>query len=201
MTLRLGALTAEEAQAITKLSHSRTEAARVVERAKIIRLASEGQSVPRIAQTLGVGEKMVRLWLKRFTEAGLAGLEDAPRAGAPAHYWPEVRAQLIATALTHPRELGCVYSRWTFERLATYVQEQLGIPMKKTRLFEILQEEGLRWRKQETWFGERVDPAFAEKRGSSNGSWRSRQRTAPSSISTRWDQSQPRAIPVSKRSR
>jgi len=28
----------------------------------------------------------------------------------------------------------------------------------------MLLAEGLRWRKQETWFGERVDPEFAEKR-------------------------------------
>ena len=31
---------------------------------------------------------------------------------------------------------------------------------------ELLIAEGLRWRTQETWFGERVDPEFAKKRGS-----------------------------------
>lgn len=186
MTLRLRPLTAAEAQAIKKLSHSRTETVRLVERAKIIWLASEGQTVPQIAHALGVGDKMVRLWLKRIAEQSLAGLQDAPRSGAPSHYPPEVRAQLIATALTPPRELGGAYSSWTFERLAIYVQEQLGSAMKKTRLFEILQEEGLRWRKQETWFGERVDPDFAEKRGSSNGSEPTRPHRVPSSTSTRW---------------
>ena len=40
-----------------------------------------------------------------------------------------------------------------------------GIGMKRSRIGEILLDEGLRWRKQETWFGERVDPEFAEKRG------------------------------------
>ena len=42
--------------------------------------------------------------------------------------------------------------------------------MKRTRIAEILSKEGLRWRKQEGWFGERVDPEFAKKRGPSNGS-------------------------------
>ena len=37
-------------------------------------------------------------------------------------------------------------------------------------LHEILLHEGLRWRKHETWFGERVDPEFAEKRGGSKRS-------------------------------
>jgi len=39
-----------------------------------------------------------------------------------------------------------------------------GIAMQRSRIDEILLHEGLRWRKHETWFGERVDPAFAEKR-------------------------------------
>ena len=34
---------------------------------------------------------------------------------------------------------------------------------------EILIGEGLRWRTQETWFGDRVDPDFGQKRGSSPG--------------------------------
>jgi hypothetical protein len=47
--------------------------------------------------------------------------------------------------------------------------------MKRSRLGEVLQAEGLRWRKQEHWFGERVDPDFAEKRGPSRPSIPSRQ--------------------------
>jgi transposase len=169
MALRLRALTEEEAQTIKKWSHSRTEEARLVERAKIIRLASAGKTVSQIAEAVGIDEKTVRKWLKRFREQGLQGLSDAPRCGAPSHYTPEVKARIIATALSHPRDLGQSFSSWTFGRLATYVREELGFGMKQTRIFEILQEEGLRWRQQETWFGERVDPDFAKKRGPSSG--------------------------------
>jgi len=91
-----------------------------------------------------------------------------------------VKARIIATALTRPREVGQPFSSWTFERLATYLREELGVGMKKTRIFEILQEEGLRWRHEETWFGERVDPDFAEKRGSLSGSATSLPLTVPS---------------------
>ena len=52
----------------------------------------------------------------------------------------------------------------------TWLGEQKALAMKRSRISEILVEEGLRWRKQETWFGERVDPDFAEKRGSSPNS-------------------------------
>jgi hypothetical protein len=39
--------------------------------------------------------------------------------------------------------------------------------MKQSRIRQLLHAEGLRWRKQEGWFGERIDPQFAEKRGAS----------------------------------
>lgn len=180
MALHLRALTEEEAQTIKKWSQSRTEEARLVERAQIIRLASEGNRVPKIAEAVGVDEKTVRKWLKRFAEHGLQGLEDDPRKGAPSRYTPEVKAQIIAAALTNPRDVGQPFNCWTFERLAVYVREGLGFAIKKTRIFEILHEEGLRWRQQETWFGERVDPDFAKKRGPSSGSVRKLQPTARS---------------------
>lgn len=172
--------TPEEQRVITKLARSQTASARLVERAKILQLGSEGQSVPQIAEVMGLHEKTIRKWFKRFEQAGLAGLEDAPRSGAPTGYTAENKARVLQVARTRPGELGLPYGSWTFERLAAYVREQLGIPMKKTRIFEILQEEGLRWRKQETWFGARLDPEFVQKRGPSKPSASSRPNTAPS---------------------
>lgn len=172
--------TQEEKRVITKLTRSQTASARLVERAKILHLASEGQRVPQIAQTLSLNEKTVRKWFKRFEQQGLAGLEDAPRSGAPSRYTAENKARVLEAARTRPSALGLPYNSWTFERLAAYIREQLGMHMKKTRIFEILQEEGLRWRKQETWFGERLDPEFVQKRGPSKPSDGSLQPTASS---------------------
>ena len=70
--------------------------------------------------------------------------------------------------LTDPQALGLPFESWTLDRLAAYLSEQKGIAMKRSRIDEVLQTEGLRWRNQETWFGERVDPDFAEKRGRSS---------------------------------
>ncbi|MDQ3829499.1 MAG: helix-turn-helix domain-containing protein, partial [Candidatus Tectomicrobia bacterium] len=69
------------------------------------------------------------------------------------------------TALTNPQELNLPFGSWTLDRLETYLNAQKGIPIKRSRIDEIFIAEGLRWRQQETWFGERLDPAFAEKRG------------------------------------
>jgi transposase len=152
----------------------------LVERARIIWLAHHGQRVPAIARALGRSEHTVRLWLQRFNEKGMAGLADDPRAGRPTTYTPEQVGAVIAAAVTDPQTLALPFGSWTLDRLAVYLHEHKGIGIKRSRIGEILLAEGLRWWQQETWFGERVDPRFAEKRGPSSPSIRSRQRGASS---------------------
>jgi transposase len=162
-------LTVEERGMIEGLARSRTEPARVVERARIILHSSQREQVPAIARVLNIGRKPVRVWIKRFNAAGLAGLRDEPRSGRPATYTAEQLGEVIAASLTNPRSLGLPFASWTLDRLEAYLNEQKGIPIKRSRIDEILIGEGLRWRTQETWFGDRVDPDFGQKRGSSPG--------------------------------
>ena len=68
------------------------------------------------------------------------------------------------------RDQGLPFASRTLDRLAAHLHEAKGIPIGRSRIGAILQAEGLRWRQQETWFGERPDPAFAAKRGRSSRS-------------------------------
>ena len=176
--LRLRDLTEAERMAIEKLAHSRTAPARQVERARIVWQASQGRMAPAIAAELRLTAYTVRDWIKRFNTCGVAGLEDRPRAGRPPTYTPVLVAMGVATALTDPKSLDLPFASWTLDRLAAYLNEQKGIAIKRSRIDEILVDEGLRWRKHETWFGERIDPAFAEKRGSSRRSTQRRRKAA-----------------------
>ena len=178
MVLRLRELTPEETAAIDRLAQSRTAPARAVERARIIWHASRGERVPLIARRLQLGEDTARLWLMRFNADGLAGLADRPRAGCPPTYTRAEVGAVIAAALTDPQALGLPFACWTLDRLATYLDEAAQLPMKRSRIGDLLVAEGLRWRQQETWFGARVDPAFAEKRGRSRRSTPRHPRTA-----------------------
>jgi transposase len=178
MALHVRALTAEESATVKQRVHSRTEPARVVERAKIIWLSHQGLLVPAIAEELHLRQQTVRLWLKRFNTTGLAGLQDNPRSGRPDIYTSEQVGEVIATALTNPKTLNLPFASWTLDRLEVYLNDVKGIAIKRSRIDEILIAEGLRWRKQETWFSERVDPDFAEKRGPSQPSTPSHQPTA-----------------------
>ena len=165
--LTLRTMTAEEERQLQQLAHSRTAQARLRDRARICWLSHQGQRVAAIQAALGVADGTVRLWIGRFNAEGLAGLRDRRRGGRPATYTPEQVGELIAARLIDPQELGLPFASWTLDRLAAYLKEERGIAVKRSRIGEILQAEGLRWRQQETWFGERPDPAFAAKRGPS----------------------------------
>ena len=80
----------------------------------------------------------------------------APRANVGA---------LVATARTHPQQLGLSFGHWTLDRLMHYAHEQLAIPISRSQLGVILQDEGLRWYQEKSYFTERPDPQFVEKRG------------------------------------
>jgi len=54
------------------------------------------------------------------------------------------------------------FACWTLDRLVAYLSDH-GIAMRRSRISEIFIREGLKWRHEETWFGERVDPDFAKK--------------------------------------
>jgi transposase len=179
MALRVRTLTVEEEAELRRRVASRTLPTRAVERARMIWAVHAGEGVPAVARRLGVGADVVRSWVRRFNAGGLAGLADRPRAGRPATYTPEEVGTVIAAALTNPQALGLPFGAWTLDRLAAYLHEQQGIAIKRSRIGEVLVDEGLRWRQQETWFGERaalgrppgaevaaptpVDPDFAPK--------------------------------------
>jgi len=163
--LKLRALSAAETSEIERRANARRLPARTVERARIIRDAQSGMSVSQIAQRRRGSRAQVMEWLRRFNAQGIAGLEDAPRSGRPATYTPEQVSIVVETSLTDPQSLNLPFGSWTLDRLEQYLNEQRGIAIKRSRIGTLLLAEGLRWRKQESWFGEQVDPDFAAKRG------------------------------------
>jgi transposase len=163
---------------VETLARSRTAPVRRVARARIGWRASQGETPPAIAAALGLDAETVRRRIRRFNAEGLAALEDHHRSGRPAIYSTREVASVIAAALTAPRRLSLPFATWTLDRLVASLREHKGIAMRRSRMDEIRRAEGLRWRRQETWFGERVDPEFAEKRGGSSRSTPRRRRAA-----------------------
>jgi transposase len=184
--LQLRELSEAERQTLERMARLRTAPARQVERAKVVLAAASGEGVGAIAERFHLSLGTVYLWWHRFAALGLAGLQEKPRAGRPPTYTREQVGVVVQTALTDPQTLDLEFASWTLDRLTAYLAEHKGIPMKRSRISELLIAEGLRWRQEETWFGERVDPDFAQKRGPSSTSIRLLPTGAVSSVSTKW---------------
>lgn len=186
LPLSLRALTDEERSKVGRLIRAESAPVRLVRRARIIHLASEGLTIPAIARELGISEKAVRHRLQRFAREGMAGLEDAPRSGRPRTYSPDVTNHVIAKARSLPPKPAdgtgeegetLPTCHWTLDRLQAELAKD-GIPIKRSQIRRMLQAEHIKWQKPRTWL-ESTDPEFAAKRGRLSSSTRPRLRAAP----------------------
>jgi transposase len=197
MTIRVRVVSEEERRTLGQMARSHTLGAGIVRRAQIVLHALDGLKAPEITARMDLCGATVRHWLKRFNARGLDGLKEDVRSGRPPTYSAEQRSAVINAALTRPTDLGLPFACWTLDRLVAYLGEHKGIAMRRSRMGEIFIQEGLKWRHEETWFGKRVDPDFAQKRGPSSNSTRHHRPIASSSASTRWGRRPARATRAS----
>lgn len=146
MPTHLRPLTAEEQTKLQRIAGSRSEEARLVERATIVLIAAEGAPAAAIAERLGISENTVRLWVSRFNEHGLAGLQDRARRGRPGVYSEAQLEEVLAVATTPPEALGLPFAQWTLDRLEGYLNDERHIPIRRSRIGELLLRRGLRLR-------------------------------------------------------
>lgn len=65
-----------------------TIAAGLAKRARAILLLGQGQTFTQTSQQVGMAERHLRKWARRFIERGIAGLSDQARAGRPPVFSP-----------------------------------------------------------------------------------------------------------------
>ena len=87
---------AEDKATLLALSISRAEAARLVERARIILSRLDGKEIQQVARELRVSIPTVTKWCKRFALWGVKGLSDEPRSGKPVTYDAAFRNRVLA---------------------------------------------------------------------------------------------------------
>ena len=75
--------TPEDRKELERLTKSRTDEARTVERAKIVLSCLAGRRNDEVAAEFGIQAATVATWRKRFAIEGMAGLRDRPRPGKP----------------------------------------------------------------------------------------------------------------------
>jgi transposase len=144
---------AEARAELLAMSRSRTEEARMVERARIVLACLEGKEIQQVARDLGTSIPTVSKWRKRFAQLGLAGLHDRPRSGKPATYDAAFRGRVLALLeQSPPRGL----SHWDGPTVAS----ALGASVHA--VWRVLRKEGIYLQRLRTWCVS-TDPEFAPK--------------------------------------
>jgi transposase len=145
--------TAEQRQELRRLSVSRTEEARLVERAGIVLACLSGRQDKEIAAEFAVLPSTVGRWRRRFAAAGIPGLRDAPRSGKPAIYGPDLRRRLLAKLEEKP---PAGQATWDGGSLA------LALGASDDAVWRIMRKEGIQLRRHRSWCVS-TDPEFAAK--------------------------------------
>jgi transposase len=111
--IKLHTLTAEEVTEIKRLASSHKAPIRLVQRARIIAYILEEGHLYASDAGLKAGFMSTvsePVWVCRFNEKGIAGLEDQPRRGRQPTYGIEVHSQLVSLAIQKPKSLGYPFS-------------------------------------------------------------------------------------------
>jgi transposase len=150
--------------AVTAPSHLR-------QRATIILLAFDGLRNDEIADRIGLGQRPVGLWRRRWAQAwnGLieleccetkadlrraieAALTDEPRPGAPGKFTPEQVTQILAVACEPPEKSGRPITHWTAHELADeVVQRGIVASISTSQVRRYLREAALQPHKSRYW--------------------------------------------------
>lgn len=158
-------LTDEERKALQQVS--RQAVGRIALRAQIVLLSDRGYRVPEIAQIHDCGQDVVRHWLHRYQEHGIAGLHDEPKSGRPPK--DPLASPIIDTqAGQSPWCSGHVHSCWSAGRLTAFLSARFRLSLSVSSVRRYLKANGWRWRRPRlapaSALAERTDPDAATKR-------------------------------------
>jgi len=108
-------LSDDERMELERLSRSRTAAAAIVQRVRMILAMAEGVPYADLVERFETSTTTLTRWRKRYVERGVAGLTDELKKGRGDHITAEDEAKILAaTQKAPPKPL----THWTSRRLA-----------------------------------------------------------------------------------
>ena len=142
-----------------------TKPAGLVRRARALLLLERGQRMVPTARQVGLSERHLRKWARRFCEQGVAGLREQPRSGRPPVFAPQVALYVVKLACERPDHFGRSLSQWNCSDLARQLQADgivASISFETVR--RILQSHKLRPWRSHMWLSPKVprDEHFAQ---------------------------------------
>lgn len=143
----------QDRKVLEEWARSRTQEARLVERARIIVQCLQGNSVSEIARSLKVRPNTVIDWRRRFQREGLAGLADRARSGKPPRYDADFRKKVLAVLEQLPPKGQAV---WDGPAIARHLKTSVHA------VWRVLRKEGVCLSRQRSWCVS-TDPEFSVK--------------------------------------
>ena len=120
-------ITAEDRELLESLMRARTIQAQIMNRARILLLKADGESIDTIADKVGLNRNSVLLCLRKFKEGGVVNaLYDAPGRGRPTEITDDEKTWVINLACQKPVELGYAAQLWTYASLTKHIRENAG---------------------------------------------------------------------------
>src|SRR6266702_7403734 len=90
----------------------------LAKRAQAILRLSEGQSFTATAKHVGLTERHVHSWARRFLKLGLQGLYDRPRSGRKPLFPSSVALYAVKLACEQPEQYGRSLAQWDCQEVA-----------------------------------------------------------------------------------
>jgi transposase len=136
-------LTPEQRDDLNQRARAPALAPRLRDRLEMVRLSDLGQTIPQIAQTLGVHEQTVRKYRKAFRAGGFEALPDRPLPGRPPTVTRadlDALGQLLDAAAAHGQT-------WTKTHLVRWLAHERGVTISPQHLGVLLRRARFGWKR------------------------------------------------------
>lgn len=117
------------------------------DRAKIIKLSSEGNKVKQICEKFKFDRAKVEKIIRGFNKEGLKIFERKKNPGRNRRITPEERTLIISYLNTHPEKLGMHYNNWSHKKISDYAKKQ-GIKISPSQVRRIIKSDEIKYKKK-----------------------------------------------------
>lgn len=164
------ALTTEDRELLEALIRTRTIQASIMNRARIILLKADGESIDSIADKVGLNRNSVLLCLRKFKEGGVSNaIYDASGRGRPVEITDDEKTWITDLACQKPSVFGYTSELWTYAKLTEHIRKTAAdagherlATLSQSSVVNILNEAEVKPFRIK-YYCEKRDPEFEEK--------------------------------------
>lgn len=142
-TLKVRELSQEEKVFVAK-SNKHSESF-TKDRAKIIELSSEGNSVKQICEKLKFDKKKVGEIINKFNKLGLKIFDRKKNTGRPRIITQEQRAKILQWLNTHPEKLELHFNNWSINKLSQFAKQN-NIKVSPSQIGRIIKQDEIKYK-------------------------------------------------------